>query len=553
MKKRHLFWIIPLSIIVVIFLTGLIGHLASPVPSKKLVTKYKEKKEITEKEFQEDLDYLKYYLTYSYCGYAELLEAGFDMDAMIADIIKDCDKNKHGKTYEASDVRANVLKRLMEYHCIDDNHFSVCGQSKLPNSLYFTDIYVKPIAADSNTESSNSPVKYVVVKNERDPFPEKVLKQMGKYTAADIQPGQFYTGPESMLYEWFDGKEKIYRIGTLTRQNINNLQILIDGKRVTAPVVSNNRLEQAGKMQGMRETKDTLYISLVDFMFGQSSTVINEAEFQKLCNIAREKSRDKKQIIIDLRSNPGGQLNRGAMLYANLFYNQQEELSHDLILYVMRITDEGEYISMSPEYAKANLRGWFKRIPQRFKALKYKKSAKETETEYMKYYKKIEKRYTRQLFKASLGELIIPYSKPLQLDIPESKLTELPRPDYSGDIYVLTDKYSASCSEYSLAILYALSKNSDIKIHHIGENTRGAIFYIDPSTFVTPNSGAWMVLPTGRNYSDAFNHPDFHGEGYGWFPEYWVTQYNLLNTLCNLIDDKELEKALQGLEKWQLQ
>ena len=126
-------------------------------------------------------------------------------------------------------------------------------------------------------------------------------------------------------------------------------------------------------------------------------------------------------------------------------------------------------------------------------------------------------------------------------------------PDYSGDIYVLTDKYSASCSEYSLAILYALSKNSDIKIHHIGENTRGAIFYIDPSTFVTPNSGAWMVLPTGRNYSDAFNHPDFHGEGYGWFPEYWVTQYNLLNTLCNLIDDKELEKALQGLEKWQLQ
>ena len=549
MKKRHLFWIIPVCLIVLIFLTALIGHLASPVPSKKLVTKYKEKKTITEKQFQEDLDYLKYYLTYSYCGYAELVEAGFDMDALIADIKKECDKNKMGSIYDADSVRASIAKCVLDHHCINDNHFGVCGKSKLPNSLYFTDIYVKPVPSDSKDGS----VKYVVVKNERDPFPEKLLKQMNKYVPADIKPGQLYTGPESMLYEWFDGSEKIYRIGTLTRQNINNLQIMIDGKRVNAPIVSNNRLDQAGKMQGMRETKETLYISLVDFMFGQSSIVVNESEFQKLCDIAREKSRNKKQIIIDLRSNPGGQLNRGAMLYANLFYNRQEELSHDLVLYIMRITDEGEYISMNPEYAKSNLRMFFKKIPQKFKALKYRKSAKETETEYMKYYKKIQKGYERQLFKASLGELIIPYSKQIQLYIPEPKMKELPKPDFSGDIYVLTDKNSASCSEYSIAIINELAKNSDIKVHHIGENTRGAIYYIDPGTFITPNSGAWFYLPTGRNYSEAFNHTNFHGEGYGWFPEYWVTHYNLLNTLCNLIDDPELSDALQGLEKWQLQ
>ncbi len=547
MKKLYLFWIIPSALLVLTALTVLLGHLFSPVPSKKLVTKYKEKKEITEKQFEQDLEYVKNYLTYSYCGYVELVEAGFDMEAMLNDIRKDCDKNKHGSTYDASDVRANIKKRVLEYHCIDDNHFSVCGESKLPNSLYFTDIYVKP------EKQADGSTKYIVVKNERDPFPEKVLKKMGKYEAARIEPDQIYTGPQAMLYDWFDGSEKIYRIGALSRQNINNLQLMIDGKKVSAPVVSNNRLEQAGKMQGLRATKDTLYISLVDFMFGQSSSVINEAEFQKLCDNARIKSRDKKHIIIDLRSNPGGQLNRGAMLYASLFYNKQDELSHDLILNIMRITDEGEYISICPEYAKSNLRMFFKSIPQKFKALKYRKKAKETETEYMKYYDKIKKGYERQLFKASLGELIIPYSKQLQLYIPEPKIKELPQPDFSGDIYVLTDKYSASCSEYSIAIINALANNTDIKIHHIGENTRGAIYYIDPGTFITPNSGAWFYLPTGRNYSDAFDHPNFHGEGYGWFPEYWVTHYNLLNTLCNLIDDPELEGALQGLEKWQLQ
>ena len=546
MKKRHLFWIIPCGIILLAFLVALIGHIASPVPSKKYVAKYKERKTITEKEFEEDLEYLKYYFTYSYCGYAELVEAGFDIDALIADIKKDCDKNKHGSTYDASDVRANIAKRVLQHHCIDDNHFAVCGESKLPNSLYFTDIYVKPLETGDEK-------KYIVVKNERDPFPEKVLKRMNKYVPADIQPGQFYTGPESMLYEWFDGKEKIYRVGTLSRQNVNNIQIMIDRKRVTAPVVSNNSLERAGKMQGMRETKDTLYISLVDFMFGQSSKVINEKEFDILCENTRIKSRGKKQIIIDLRSNPGGYGYRAAMLYSYLFYNQHEEIPHNLIEYICQITEDGEYISMCPTYGKGFIYSKVKALPGKIKALKFQKKSKLTKTYFERYNEKIEKRFQHQFLKASVKELFIPYSKAIKLDMPDPVITELPAPDFSGDIYILTDKYSASCSEYSIATLRNLAANSKVTIHHIGENTRGAVFYIDVNSFIMPNSGAWISLPTGRVYSDAFDHPTFHGEGYGWFPEYWVTHYNLLNTLCNLIDDPELETALQGLEKWQLQ
>ena len=60
MKKRHLFWIIPCSILVLTFLTAIIGRLTSPIPSKKFVAKYKERKIISEKEFEEDLEYLRY-------------------------------------------------------------------------------------------------------------------------------------------------------------------------------------------------------------------------------------------------------------------------------------------------------------------------------------------------------------------------------------------------------------------------------------------------------------------------------------------------------------
>ncbi len=43
MKKRHLFWIIPLSIIFAVFLTVLLGHLISPVKVLPISSKYKEK------------------------------------------------------------------------------------------------------------------------------------------------------------------------------------------------------------------------------------------------------------------------------------------------------------------------------------------------------------------------------------------------------------------------------------------------------------------------------------------------------------------------------
>lgn len=545
MKKRHLFWIIPCSLIASLFLAALIGHLISPVPSKKLVTKGKNKKVLTEKELEEDLDYLKYYMTTIYCGYPEMVEKGYDIDKIIADIKKDCDKDKHGKTYDSGTLINAAQKHIINNHAIEDQHFSIGGSSKFPYYLYYSDIYVEAVEAGGKT-------KYIVVKNERENLPEKRIKELGKYVPADVKPGQEYTGPNTMLFDWFDGNKKIYRLGTLSRQNLNNLILSFDGKKVTVPVITNNRLDTAGKLQGMRETKDTLYISLVNFVFNGGS-VMGEQEFKTLCENAKNKSIGKKQIIIDLRSNGGGELWRAAMLYTYLFYNKTEDISSDLITFVSNMIDDGEYTVMSPEFAKSRIYWDFKNIKEKIKKLKFRKQAKEQETDFMRYEKAQIKIRRKQIKWPCIAELFYPYQSVIKYKTAETNIHELPPADFSGDIYILTDRYSASCSEYSVAFLNALAEKADVKVHHLGENTQGAVFYINPYSTVLPNSGLWLFIPSARSRSKAFNHPGFHGEGYGWFPEYWVTHYNLLNTLNNLIDDPELESALQGLDKWQLQ
>jgi hypothetical protein len=217
------------------------------------------------------------------------------------------------------------------------------------------------------------------------------------------------------------------------------------------------------------------------------------------------------------------------------------------------MVDDGEHTVLSPVFAKSRLYWGFKNFKESFKKLKFRKQAKEKETDFMKYEKAQMKIRNRQIFWPCVAELIYPYQSTMKFKGIEPKITELPQADFSGDIYILTDKYSASCSEYSIAFLNKLAENSYVKIHHLGENTAGAVFYINPWSVTLPNSSLWLYIPTARSHSEAFDFPSFHGEGYGWFPEYWVTHYNLLNTLTNLIDDPELETALQGLEKWQLQ
>ena len=163
--------------------------------------------------------------------------------------------------------------------------------------------------------------------------------------------------------------------------------------------------------------------------------------------------------------------------------------------------------------------------------------------------------FKKQTKEYCLKELI----KPERLEIPCKYVEydpemEIAKPDFSGNIYILTNHYSASCSEYTIAYtklieeLTSTAKDSQkIHFYQIGENTNGAVSYYNPMVYNLPNSGIYLYFPSA--YTPPFEDPAFKGEGCGWHPDYWTTNRNLLNTLIQLTGDKELKDTLAGLDK----
>ena len=105
-------------------------------------------------------------------------------------------------------------------------------------------------------------------------------------------------------------------------------------------------------------------------MFLRSSEINGYKEFQTLCQNTRYKSSEKKQIIIDLRGNPGGNPFFAAMLFSYLFYNKSDDISFDLITYVANLINDEEYKNMSPTFGKLNLYFRMQNLVNKFKKMK---------------------------------------------------------------------------------------------------------------------------------------------------------------------------------------
>jgi len=545
MKKRHLFWIIPTCLIAGLLVLSLIAHLISPVESKRMVKKSKVLKELTLKQQQKDLDYLRYYLTQHYINYDTMVENGFDIDDLFDQIENSLKKDRrNNNTIESSIFRSTISRIVIQNFNIVDKHFAACGVYQKNNLFYFSDIYIKAQETAKGT-------KYFVVKNQEEEFPENVKKNIYKLEPADIKAGQEYTGSIDNLYLWFDGKEKIYRFGTMAKGDINNVFIQIDGKPVKAPVRSTYSLSNV-KAQGFKETEKSLYLSLRNFMFDQASDSSlkerNKNEFDKLVQNAKEKSKDKENIIIDLRSNGGGELFRSSMILGNLFYDEKD-ISTDLFQFLTNLVDD-DYVLYSPSTGALYRQNFFYTLKNIFKNRKNNKNNEKHESEI--YSEEIYKKFNHQRNRNAFLQLLIPNRKIVKFPYNKSSVTHLPENQFHGTIYFLTDPYSASCSEYTIALAHNMAKNTDVKICQIGQNTNGAVFYFNPHGLVLPYSGGWLTLPTAINRSKNFDYENFKGEGFGWFPDYWSSNQNITNTLVNLTGDDKLHEALKGLEKGQL-
>ena len=541
MKKRHLFWIIPSSLIAFIFLLYVILKLISvfhPL-SEPFVNRTKHKTTLTEKELNRDLDYIKHYMSTCYAGYDDMVEKGFNLDSAIENIYNNTKKEMHNGVVASSVLITNTINELIEKNSLIDSHFSINGSGRYPYKLYFSDLFFEEKQTTTET-------KYFLTKIQREEIDKEESFLKKKVPLTELPLNLEYTGSTQNLYKWFDGNKIIYRYGVFTNKEINFAYINLNNNKEKIPVYYFDRLESKTKNQSYKETNKTLYLSLQNFSFDNGSDVhyfYGHKEFQNLLDIAKEKSKNKENIILDLRSNGGGEPIRLSLLFANILYDNYD---FDTLNQITLCANENSTDVFSSTIAKRRLYSIFYDIKDFFKKLKFRN--KKEKFEYEEYYDSIYKKQNRIINKQILPQLFFPSRKMITVE-PQTEDNPLPPTNFSGTIYILTDRYSASCSEYTIGLAYKLAEKLNFNVVHLGENSNGAVYYVNPWTFVTPNSGLWFYMPTNKSEPRIFNHPSFKGEGLGWHPEYWVTKYNLANTLTNLIEDPELPQMLVGLEK----
>lgn len=536
MRKRHLFWQIPLGIIVLVVLGCLISFYTSPVKYKRICeNNNKCKPSVTEKELKIDLELMKYYFQYAYSGYEEAVEQGFNIDEAIADIKDACKKDLELNGKIASRiVSQKIYEVLNKKLTLEDGHIHVYGQNYsapyFEYSAYYGDVYLK--------QKNDG---YYVYRSD----------------VENIKSGTKFEGNNANLIDWYDGNQKVWRFGVVSKKKIATLMFKGDGKSIPVPVSKDEELTYKNNWVNVRSTNDTVYISVSDFnllSFSNSTQFFSDKFLNEFYGKIRSAMPGKKNVILDLRNNGGGNMMIPADLLAAIFYYNFNYTSSSVNSINYEICHEAFKIE-SPVLSQIYFDNMINNVQNESKLKKLRKEnpdleyneSKETE------FDRVELKRRKDLIKRTA---IRPYYGKHYggFGYDENQTIRITPAQFTGDFYILLNHNSGSASEYTVAEASMVEKaGSTFKLHIVGENSVGAVSYFNPMYLNLPNTGTVFYLPTAYAYPDALkNDKRYHGEGKGWYPEVWTDNKNLLNTLINITGDKELATELEGLEKYLL-
>lgn len=466
------------------------------------------KKQLTEQELREDCDMLKYVIYNTYAGIDEAISLGFDLDATIEEIYQESLKNKELGYYKAGDFQSTAARIMSKRLTNSDQHLSISGYSiKDSLLLFYSKVYFEKQGE-----------KYFVKKSEEE----------------NIKEGMEFTGPENNLFEILTDDGILYRYGVMTTKKLRSALLSVNNETYTVKVENEKAIFTKESWTGLKETKDTLYMSLGDCsqVFGISNNAsASDSYWEKYLNNIAKAAAGKKNIIFDLRSNPGGYFQFPAKMLSAAYYNQHmdKEYQNNMQSLFNNKICEGCTMLVSPFTMQSEKEWLEKSVSNQFSLYK-----PEVVDYFKNYWKHMEYR---------------PIRKHIPLDYFASTFEDFPEPDFKGDVYVLINRGTGSAAEFGTGMTYLL-QDKGIKVHLIGENSWGGIKYGGMWSNSMPNSGLWVRAGIYFGESPIVqNNPNWHGEGNGWFPDYWATNETILNTLENLTGDLELKTVLAGLGK----
>ena len=110
----------------------------------------------------------------------------------------------------------------------------------------------------------------------------------------------------------------------------------------------------------------------------------------------------------------------------------------------------------------------------------------------------------------------------------------------------MTDKSSASAGEDVIAYGTALFGKTG-QIVQVGQNTAGCQLFGNRMDYVLTKSGIDVHFSITDFAAVTKLAPNFHGEGYGYYPDYWATNEDINETIFALTGDKQMYEVLNNI------
>lgn len=448
----------------------------------------------------EDLDMLVYLVKTAYSGYEDAVKRGLKIDE-IAEAFK--------KNYGENDVIkvAELSKFIGEYLSpyIQDCHFCIESRDFRKNlvTLYrvlYSDVYVKK--ADDG---------FVVEKSDN----------------KDIQSGDIVEVETENLFLYPSEGDGIYRVGAYATMDENEKEISVnslDEKKYIICSKENDYFwsEDITKYKEIT-TRKSLYIyipTLQDLDNDDERKKIIDENFYKLHRIS-ERYPGKKNIILDLRTNTGGNSLHTSKFLTNIYFREMncdgKKAIKNLVKEYKIIGYDGNKINMiSPSIVQAE--NWLsKRVFSDYQYI----------IDNFNYRKKLLKNQN----------LRIRYLEAEKVK-PKNIKTKFP-----GKLIILTGKNSCSSSEHAVIEARGLFSKTNQFIQ-IGENTAGCYGYGNVWCYQLINSGIALHL---ASFISPF--ADKCPEGMGIVPDYWATNHDLVKAIANVTGDEALAEKLKDINK----
>ena len=456
------------------------------------------REEISYKQALEDLDMMVYLLKSSYAGYDDAVKRGLEIDKIIGSFKKSNDDGKNIKVSELSQFIYDFLKPYVQ-----DSHFSIESKD------FFKQLITQHRVLYSNIYVKKTNDSFVVEKSDNQ----------------DFQVGENIEFKSENLFLYPSEGNCIYRIGTYATIDENEKYIFAicsgNEKQLLCNISNNYLASNDITTYKEIETEDSVYIYipiLMDLQNNDNRKKVLDENFEKLHSVSARYP-EKKNIILDLRTNGGGNSRHSSSFLANLYFSEkncdEKKSSENIQKEWKLIGSNGDKIDLiSPPVQQA-------------------------ETWLTKYVFSQEKFWKNEFSKRKK----ILNNKNLRITYSEQKKVK-PKsgtPKFKGKLIILSGKNTCSSSE--LAVFETRSIFS--KTNHffqVGENTAGCYAYGNVWCYQLNNSGIALHLPS---FISPFS--ETCPEGLGIMPDYWATNEDIVQALMNITGDVELSEKLKDI------